>query len=270
MDNNTQEKDVLCVHIQHSKPVNLDEFTASLKAISSLYSSYVRKHGGSEDVSRSKLYVESVHEGSIIVCLTELVTASLIPFMENANVIMEFASYLKGIYGYFASEEGPDPELTPSECEMVADSVSVIADDPKGSIGFGVCKNSQVNITQNNYFYDCGSDRANSVMNRTSRYASAKKEAEPETGTYQRVLMSLYQIRTDNSGKGNKAIIDDIAKGKRVNLLFASDYLRDAILYSDDNPTRKAYQVDVSTKTMAGKIVAYEVTALHDVIDLEE
>ena len=41
------------------------------------------------------------------------------------------------------------------------------------------------------------------------------------------------------------------------------------IRHSDSNPTKKAYLVDVVLLTVNGKIAAYKVMALHDVIDLE-
>lgn len=84
-----------------------------------------------------------------------------------------------------------------------------------------------------------------------------------------RVLMQIFQVRNAETNKGNKAIIDEIVEGKPVPLLFASDELRDVILFSDTNPTRKLFQVDVKVQRSSVGIAAYTVMELHDVVDME-
>ena len=90
------------------------------------------------------------------------------------------------------------------------------------------------------------------------------------TEVYNRVLMQIYQLRNEASKDiGNKAIIDEIAPGKKVSLLFDSEELKSTILFSEANPTQKGFQVDVKVQTINGKFTAYKVIALHDIIDLE-
>ena len=83
--------------------------------------------------------------------------------------------------------------------------------------------------------------------------------------------MQIYQVRSDaDSNTGNKAIIDEIFKGKKVSLLFDSDELKNEILFSNSNPTRTGYQVDVKVQTINGKPQAYKVLALHDIMELSD
>lgn len=83
--------------------------------------------------------------------------------------------------------------------------------------------------------------------------------------------MGVYQVRSDaGTNTGNKAIIDEIYKGKKIALVFETDELKNAILFSEINPTRKVFQVDVQVQTANDKVVAYKVIALHEIIDLED
>ena len=83
--------------------------------------------------------------------------------------------------------------------------------------------------------------------------------------------MQIYQVRSDaGSNTGNKAIIDDIFKGKKIAVVFETDELKQRILYSENNPTRKLFQVDIKVQTVNGIPVAYKVISLHDVIDYNE
>ncbi len=95
------------------------------------------------------------------------------------------------------------------------------------------------------------------------------KSVQPVTDMYSRQLMTIYQMRSDmETDKGNMAVIDAISKNKMA-VVFETDELKEMILHSDSNPTKKAYLVDVVLLTVNGKIAAYKVMALHDVIDLE-
>lgn len=55
-----------------------------------------------------------------------------------------------------------------------------------------------------------------------------------------------------------------------TNLVFETDELKNAILFSEINPTRKVFLVDVQVQTANYKVVAYKVIALHEIIDLED
>ena len=259
----------LFVHIQHSQPVELNEFTASLKSFSNLYSTYVKSNGGSDEMSQAKLYVEKIEEGSIFIYLMEVVSANIIPFLENVNTILGFAEYLKNTYDFYISGIGEKPKLSIQECVDFAHSLDVVAGDNSGKMEIGAIPKEN----NGNIFYKCNftSIDSNGFQNKIGKEVKRLKEVTPDTkDTYKRVLMVVYQIRNDNTGKGNKAIIDDIFKGRKVNLLFATDELEEQILHSDDNPTKKAFQVDIEVQMVNEKLAAYKVTALHDIIDLEE
>lgn len=88
MDAKLDPKDTaLLVHIEHSKPIEVKDFIATLNAVGSLYSSYVKNNADCKEMANAKLYVEKIEKGCIDVYLCELASCAMIPFMENVNTI---------------------------------------------------------------------------------------------------------------------------------------------------------------------------------------
>lgn len=113
-------------------------------------------------------------------------------------------------------------------------------------------------------------NECNGTQNKLKKDIESEKAKEPKEEVYKRVLMTIYQMRSDSStDKGNKAVIQSISE-KKLGLLFDSDELKSKILYSDINPTKMAFYVDVVVMVANERMAAYKVTALHDVIELED
>lgn len=110
---------------------------------------------------------------------------------------------------------------------------------------------------------------SNSMQNQLGKEIANLKSVQPDGNVYSRCLMTIYQMRSDmGSDTGNKAIIESISP-KRVGVVFSSDELKEKILHSDDNPTKRAYQVDVETLFVENRLVGYNVLALHDIMPLD-
>ena len=265
-DNNV---DVILLHIEHSKPIEISELVTSLNAIGNLFSIFAQEKGGSKDLSHAKLYVEKIEEGCIDIFLCETVTAGLLPFLENMNIIFEFSSYVKNVLEYYANGIGEKPKLGLSEIKNFKDFLTVTAGDNNGEMTIGaISKGNKCNIFNNCTFNFQGS---NSAQNQLERDEIERRSIDSHDEIYNRVLMQIYQVRSDaGSNTGNKAIIDDIFKGKKIAVVFETDELKQRILYSENNPTRKLFQVDIKVQTVNGIPVAYKVISLHDVIDYNE
>lgn len=258
------EVDAILIHIEHSKPIEINEFTTSLNAVGNLFSSFVQEKGNSRELTQAKLYVEKIEDCCIDIFLCETVTASIIPFMENMNVIFDFSAYLKNIFDFYKNGKGEKPELKPQEAKNLKDLLNITANDNQGEMAIGaVSKSNKGNIFNNCTFNFIES---NGVQNMLEREMKDLKSVS-ETETHTRQLMTVFQMRK-GEGIGNKAIIDAISK-KPLSLLFESDALENEILNTMDNPMKKAYFVDVTLMTANGNPVAYKVTNLHEKIDLE-
>lgn len=267
MEDNSRKADALLLHIEHTKPIEISEFVTSLNAVGGLFSSFAKKNGDCKDVAQAKLYVEKIEEGCIDITLVNVMAASILPFMENMNVILEFSSYLKGVIEYFTKGKGEKPELDLQECKNLNDMMLMTANDKGGSTTVGaICKADKGNV-----FSGCTFNfyESNSAQNQLKREADALRSVVPADNVLYRQLMTIYQMRSDMStDKGNKAVIDAISD-KKLAVVFESDELKERILHSDCNPTKKAFLVDVVVQSAGGRVVAYKVMSLHEIIDID-
>lgn len=263
----TAKDTALLVHIEHSKPIEMTEFVTSLNALNRLYASYAKANGESKDETKSKLYVEKIEHGSIDIYLCELAASAIIPFVENTNIILEFAGYVKNVYEYFTKGKGEKPKLAPQECNNFKDVLNIVASDNQGTMSIGAVSKTGNGDIFNNCTFNFG--ESNSAQNQLTRLFDEVNDDYQDEIVHNRVLMQIYQIRNDiNSVTGNKAVIDSIFKGKKLALLFESDELKKQMLFSETNPTQKAFQVDVVVQTLNDIPRAYKVVALHEVIDI--
>lgn len=172
---------------------------------------------------------------------------------------MCWISFTKGV--------GLKPDLDLNECKNFKDLALVTAGDNNGITTIGAINKGD----KSNIYYNCtfNFQEGNSAQNQLEKEIKSIKSVQPVTDMYSRQLMTIYQMRSDmETDKGNMAVIDAISKNKMA-VVFETDELKEMILHSDSNPTKKAYLVDVVLLTVNGKIAAYKVMALHDVIDLE-
>ena len=259
----------LLVHIEHSKPVEVKHFVSSLSALNSLYTSFVKKNCNHPAVSKSELYVEKVENGCIDIYLCELATVGLLPFAENMNLLFEFGGHLKSVYEYFTQGKGEKPRLDLQDYKNLSDVLNIVTNDQKGIMSLGVINKTDVKKEFNNCTFNFNT--GNSAQNQFGKETGEIKRMSTDS-EYSRVLMVIYQVRNESGANtGNKAIIEEVEGEKKAGLLFETDELKNKILFNPDfNPTKKAFQVDVKVQKINGKTAAYTVTALHDIIDLEE
>lgn len=264
-----QPKDTaLLIKITHSKPIEMKDFVATMNAVGNLFDGFCKKNGDSGEAQRAKLYVQKIEHGSIEIFLTEAVTALALPFMENMNLILEFAGHIKNILQYYIKGKGEKPDLDAKELRNLHDVLAVTAGDNNGSTQIGAIQigsNGPVyNVTNFNYF------ESNSAQNQIQREEKELKEREDTEKIYERQLMKIFQMRGNMStNAGNKATIDALY-AKPLPVVFENDELKYQILNHDDNPTKQAYLVDVVIQTIGGKPTTYKVMALHDIIPLDD
>lgn len=257
----------LFVKITHTKPIEIKDFVETLDAIGNLFEEFCRIHGDSSESRKAKLYVKKIEHGSIEIFLTEVVTALALPFIENINLIFEFAGHLKNIIEYFTLAKGEKPNLDSKELKQYHNVFAITAGDNKGTTEIGA-----VNIgSPTNIYNNCSFNYAqsNSAQNQIKREAEELKKDSVEV-VHKRQLMKIFQMRGDiRSNAGNIAIIDAL-NPKPLPVVFETDELKVQILKNDENPTKQAYLVDVIIQTINGSPTTYKVMNLHDIIPLEE
>lgn len=263
-----QSKDtVLFFKVIHSKPIEIGDFVETMKSIQFLFEEFAQENADFPEVRKAKLYVEKIEHGSIEFFLAEVITATVLPFVENFNLIFEFSVYLKEIVSG-AIRGRNDTKLSISELKALRGIFSMTANDAQGSTEFGAMKrNSQEGIFNNCVFnfYE-----GNTAQNQLSREIENRQQDAPVEVVHKAQLMKIYQMRGDmKSSAGNMAIIDALCP-RSLKVYFADDLIKKEILGSSENPTRQAYIVDVILQTIEGKPFSYKVVALHEVLPLEE
>lgn len=255
------------VYIKHTKPIEVVDFIKTMEGLSNLYSDFAKDKAEVAEIASSKLYVEKIEEGSIILYLTELVSASLLPMMENSNIIFDFTKYICEMYQYYIHRKGEKPQATKKELSNLSDILSITAKDENSTIAIGaVNKTESGNIYNNCLINNFESNAGQNILRGDIKIAD---DYNHSCLLHKRVLMKIYQVRSDlNTDTGNKAIVDEIS-AKKLALLFESDEIKERILHTTENPLLKGFFVDVEVKTIEGKPKAYNVVAFHDVIDIE-
>lgn len=270
MDGKLDPKDTaLLVHIEHSKPIEVKDFVATLNAVGNLYSSYVKKNSDYKEMTNAKLYVEKIEEGCIDVYLCEVLSCAIIPFMENVNTISNFAKMIKDVVSYYISGVGDEPKFSLSELKAFKDLFAVSSNDRGSTMSIGaISKTVNGNVYNNCTFNYIDSNSAQNQISRKEAELSVPTENGEDIRKNQ--LMTIHQMVGDMAlDKGNKAVIDAISK-RKVGLLFDDDEIKNQMLHMDGNPTKKAFYVDVSLMYANDRIAAYRVIKLHDIIDLED
>lgn len=265
----SQQDTALLVHIEHSKPIEISDFVSTMTALNSLYSSYVRENGFCKDVAQSKLYIEKIKDGCIDILLRDIVAGSVLPFAENANTIMEFSKHLKGVYEYFTKGAGEKPRLDAQDCQNLHDALNIVSNDQKGEMTIGAVVNGNITNVFNNCTMCFGNGNSTQNQLLKTREDAGLAKCQPEE-TKMAQLMTIYQMVGDmTKNRGNKAVISAISP-KKIGLVFETDELKQKILGMDSNPTKKAFSVDVVLQYVGDRLAAYKVTALHDIISLED
>ena len=261
------ETNTLLIHIEHSKPVEVDDFANTLHSLNKLYMDYANRNGFFNKSCSPKLYVEKVEKGSIDIFLTECLPALALPFIENAALLCDFFVNLKSVIEYFTKGKGEEPDLNIEQIKNICNVLNVTAHDKDSITTIGTI--DAAGNTFNNCTFNFG--ESNSAQNQLATKEKELSLLVPDDNTHERVLLTIYQIRNDDNSKtGNKGIIEQLYSDKKVNLLFASEDIRDRILHSNDNPTHKGYYIDVKVHFSTGRVAAYEILKIHDIIDLED
>ncbi len=208
---------VLQVSIQNDSPVAVEDLAASLQALGDEFREWLSESSGRTVADDVQLYVRELRSGSIIADLVALTPLAL-PFLENANSILDFASHLRNGFDFLLGRLRNAPELAQHSYQNLCTIVEPIAKDGASQLNVSTIINGDVHT-----HIHLNSLEANAAQNTARRRTEEVKV--PVTGFHDRVVMSLHQARNDaKSSAGDRAIIESIY-GRPVRLIFATEAL---------------------------------------------
>ncbi len=253
----------LLVEIKNTAPIELSDLTSSLAALNSQYSLYVKQHLEQNICNDTRLYVKEVRNGSAIFELVNIVSATVLPFMENANTLIGFVGYIRDVFKFFLNKSDTKPELTTGDCRDLMHLVNPIVADNGAHIKIGTYVNGNATI-----IVQADNTEANTIQNGLRR-ENERLSITEQTAVYCKVVMTWSQTNSDMSNNTkNRGVIDAIFKDKSLKVLFDDDDTKREMLYGSENPLTTAYVVDVKVETSQDRPVAYRVMKLHEKFDI--
>jgi hypothetical protein len=251
-----QDLTTLVFKIDNKEPVELLSLTRSMLSVTSQFDKFNLKKG---HTSEAKLYVKEVRKGSIIIELFDIsVTAGLIPFVENVNVVVEFAENIKKVFDFFRGKVPNEdkPKLTTNDCDDYINMVNPVALDGGSTLSVYITGKVKGDIN-----ISVPSMDANAIQNGLKREKEILKQKELKSIEHKQIL-TLYQAV--DKKKGNKGIIESLYT-KPLGLIFENDDDREKILYNPiQNPLKYAFIVDVRVEEINNTPSAYRILKYYE------
>lgn len=251
----------LTIKIENRNPVELGDLTTGLTSLADEYRRFIPRHEPSRFSADAdcRLYVKAVRSGSIEIDLVAMAPLAL-PFMENANTVLDFYQYLKDGLLWLAGRDiaPPTPALEKPNLENLSKLVNVVAKDRAAQF---------IVINQENHFH------LNSTDARAVREGADEAISQlrlPTAGLREKVVLYWHQARnTAVSTAGDRAMIESVSRSP-VKTTFRNDDIKCQMLFKEENPFTRGYVVDVMVDSIQDRPVLYTILAVHDTIELPE
>lgn len=252
----------LIVKIENRRPVEIRDFTESFNSLGDEYYKFITESNDFRLSKNAKLYIKEIKTGSIVTELSDLIPLAL-PFIENANSVIEFGKFLKEGFDFFlGKKETPPKEFDLKDCNNFNNILKPVAKDNGSQIIFS--GNPTINIE--NFNYGINSVEANAIQNGINLYKESLKE--PERNIQEKVLFYWDSAKyAENSKAIDKGFVDSIST-KALKVIFDdSSIKKQMFLDIESNPFHFAFVVDVEVMTINGTPNVYKVLKLHDTLE---
>lgn len=251
------------LRIENTRPVDLVEFSKSLTALANEFVVYANRDGANKDEKQARLYIHEVRKGSIIVELIEYVMATGIPLFDAANTLIQFHGYIGGLLDKLTANKKAELNNVPNnELSNIHSFLTPIVTDGNATINISITNgdNSPIIID---------SIQARKAQNCVTTML-AERSTVVASNVYNDMLLTFEQVKKDKNDmtKSNKGRIDALSD-KAMIITFATQELKEQILYGEHNPLQSIFVVNVEVQTVGGVPKAYKVTDLSDIMPIE-
>jgi len=267
------------VHLTYTldakEPVELGNFVAQFVAIGNEFERFVKEHH-KDLAADATFFVKDVRKGSTIVDMIPGMAVAA-PFIANADQILIVEDFVRrwgGRLTALINDKREGAPNTKSELKDFSKAVVAVARDPDATsrLEAATFEDGKRKIRASFVFNTHDARAAEKVIEHRQHELE-----KPSQDQYERVLMVFTRsdVHAVAVGRpsGEKVLIEEISD-KPLSLTYGSDLaeqkLKHEIREADDNVYKKGFIVDVQTKMSRGKAVAYAVTHVHDVIDIDQ
>ncbi len=260
--------------LETKDPVELGDFVSQFVAIGNEFERFVKEQH-KDLAADATFFVKEVRKGSTIVDMIPGMSIAA-PFIANADQIMIVEDFVRRwgsrIMALIEDKTQGAPQ-TKSELKDFSKAMLAVARDPNAS------------STLEAATFEDGIRQVKVAFKFTTQQARAAEKViehrqneleKPSQDPHERVLMVFTRsdVHAAAIGKpsGEKVLIEEISD-RPLSLTYGSDLaerrLKHEIREADENVYKKGFIVNVHTKLSGGKPVAYAVTHVHDVIDID-
>lgn len=261
----------LTVKLNLNEPIEIGDFAAHFAGLGSEFDNYIALNHPSLK-GHAQMYVREVRHGSIIADIFAQI-GTLIDVMDGALIIGGFgALFNKRIRNFVTG--GFLPDATKAQLNNIYSAIGAVAKDRNGSL--------EIEETT----FENGTPVKQIIMRLSSEEARQaqktiehqKNELDAETHVdYERVLMVFERpsksYKSVGKSTGERVLIEEISTSPKslvYGSIIAEDRIKHEMLNSDDNIFKLGFVCDVNVKTRSGRVVAYSVTHVNQVIDLPD
>ena len=263
------------MRVEVDQPLELGDFVGAFTALGAEFERYMKERESGSD-QHAKLYVREIRQGSIIadlipwLALLPQVTGAMEQVLAAEDFVKRYGSRLLA----YRRVGGRVEDVTKSELDDFSRQVAAIANHPKSRLTLAAIniENGEHKVRAA-FEFDTGEARVIQEQVEIHKY-----EIEHQGGkVHERELMIFTRsdVRTTALGKrsGEQVRIENISH-RAVPIIYASDLAEEAIKYeiteAEDNVYKKGFVVDVAVETRKGRVAAYRIMHLHQVIDLPD
>ena len=247
------DPEFLSIKINHSKPLELKRFTASMLCVENQYKSYLANEGIVDD--GYDLFIHEIKQGSIIINFIKGISKKLIEHYVLESFVKIFGEKIESIVEQkVQSETG----LSLKELKELCTISEVISEDYNSNMSFQVHVGD--NITQNLHIDGM---KANAVRNECLRQIG--EQDKPIGEQIENAVLHWKQAGEDNKSLSiDKGVIEDVDPRRKIKLICSNELKQEMVSANDKNPFNMFFIVDVEIKRVSGKSVAYLITRIHD------
>ncbi len=195
--------------------------------------------------------------------------------MAAANTVATFVEKYGKLLEQYKKKDTKDPKATISQLSDVIDQVAAIANAPNSSLEVAAIdyKSGEEEVKASFKFK---TEEARAIRDNASERRRLIEQTS--NASHPRMLMVFAQtnVKTSKVGAkrtGDRVVIDAVSPGKDLPLVYASPMaeqeIKQEIRDAQDNIYRKAFEVGVNVEMRNGKPIAYRLTDVHDVLDLD-
>ncbi len=260
------------IFIDVEDPIELGDFVTAFTSLANQYRRYMKQaHPDLKD--DALIFLREIQPGSIIADLIPS-AVSLITTMDQALIVENFVRLYGNRLGQYFKLGGRQEDASKTELKDFMGQVAAIARS----------KNGRGQIRAVSYEGKKRKVRATIEFN-TQTATQATKEIEDHrveldaisSADYERVLMIFKRSDIGNTAvgvrSGERTIIEEISEDDLAIIYgseLAEERIKDQMRNTEENIYHKGFVVDVNVTTKGGRSVAYNITHVHQIIDLPQ